>query len=216
MPDTQRIDVDYARDSIAGDHYEVVIVGVHSDTGILIIPDETVPIIVEYGYWVSVSNGDMHVVLDDDVVRTVYRILEEGGSIGEEVVLRIEKATEDDLNERQAAVIGDNYAVSVTLTVNGEYVSELGGVAEISLEPGFEAVYVYHVLLSGELEPVDCTYDPETGMVDFAVDHFSIYMIKAENHEEPWSVSPFLIGLIALLLILISVAYPYRAERRYQ
>ena len=167
MPDTQTLDVEYAKDSISDFDYEEVIVGIYSEEGILIIPEETVPLIVEYGYFVSLVNEDMHVILDNDVVKNLEML-------SGEVILKIDRADDGDMTEKQQLVVGDNYAIVVLLTVDGEIVHELGGLADITVEPGFDAAYVYYVDEEGNRELIPSTYDPETGNIEFEVNHFSM------------------------------------------
>ena len=197
MPDTQEIDVNYAKDSISDLDYKEVIVGVYSEDGILIIPEETVPLIVEYGYFVSLVNEDMHVILDNDVVKNLEML-------SGEVILKIDRADDGDMTEKQQLVVGDNYAIVVLLTVDGEVVHELGGIADITVEPGFDAAYVYYVDEEGNRELIPSTYDPETGNIEFEVNHFSIYMITMEEHhddtEKIWWL-PWFILIITLILM---------------
>ena len=197
MPDTQTLDVEYAKDSISDFDYKEVIVGIYSEDGILIIPEETVPLIVEYGYFVSLVNEDMHVILDNDVVKNLEMLTGE-------VILMIDRADEGDMTEKQQLVVGDNYAIVVLLTVDGEVVHELGGIADITVEPGFDAAYVYYVDEEGNRELIPSTYDPETGNIEFEVNHFSIYMITMEEHhddgEKIWWL-PWFILIITLILM---------------
>ena len=197
MPDTQTLDVEYAKDSISDFDYEEVIVGIYSEEGILIIPEETVPLIVEYGYFVSLVNEDMHVILDNDVVKNLEML-------SGEVILKIDRADDGDMTEKQQLVVGDNYAIVVLLTVDGEIVHELGGIADITVEPGFDAAYVYYVDEEGNRELIPSTYDPETGNIEFEVNHFSIYMITMEEHhddgEKIWWL-PWFILIITLILM---------------
>ncbi len=204
MPDTQRIDVNYAKDSISDYNYSTVIVGVSSDTGTLIIPKTTLELISEYGYGASVSDGEHHVILSKEIIANLN---ETGG----EAVLKIEVATPDKMTREQSFIVGYNYAVSVTLTLNGEAVTQLGGMAEITVEPGFQAAHVYYVSPNGALEEIESEYDSETGSVLFSVEHFSIYMITLDR--SPNYIDPPLILALAFILMFSPYAYVRWRER---
>ena len=71
MPDTERIDVNYAKDSVEDLNYNKVILVVESDDGKLFVPEGSIPLVAEYGYCLSVSNDSMTVVLDRNVVSSL-------------------------------------------------------------------------------------------------------------------------------------------------
>jgi len=174
LPDTTILDVNSAKRVIDEYDYSMAVVGVHSDQGVLIVPEETMQLVLQYGYDISVTNHGEYVMLDTDVVQA---LVQRGG----DVVLTVAKVTEEVLTPEQIIAIGDNYAVSVLLTVDDEYVHELGGTAEIIVEPGFESALVYFVDTDGELYFLGGSYDPETGRLSFEVEHFSVYMVKMEG-----------------------------------
>jgi hypothetical protein len=199
MPDSQKIDVEYAKDSIEGYRFKKVVVGVSSEDGVLVIPEDTVPLIAEYGYWVTVSGKDMKVTVDDKVVENMS---DQPG----EVVLSINRATDDDMTDSQRIVIGDRLAISVTLTVNGQYVSSLGGLADISVLTNDPNATVYYVDEQGNMELLESSFSGN-GNTDFSVGHFSIYLIEMEEESSfpiLWIVA--IICVLALVIVLIAVA----------
>ena len=193
MPNTQEIDVEFAKDSIEGLNYRNVIVGVYSDAGILVIPEETMPLVVEYEYSVSVINGNIHAILDNDVVDNVY-------SMGGEMRLMIHQATSDDLSKAQMDVIGKYFAVAVSLLVDDKYVSDLGGEAEISVQTDRDDVTVYYVDVEGNLELIDSIY--EGGDTIITVNHFSIYMYETEGGDTP-GVNPIAIMFTSVIIMFL-------------
>jgi len=153
-------------------------------------------VVAHYGYYLSVSNDEQYVALDDNISRY---LAEAGG----EVRLQIEKATEEMLTPSQAAVIGDAYAVSITLFVNGIPVTQPIGVIEVVILPGYASVSVYRVEDDGSTVRYPCTYDPDTGKVRFSLDHLSIYMIEPKSESRgdfylvfPWATLVFVAALI--------------------
>ena len=205
MPDAQKLDVEYAKDSLDGVVYNKVIVGVQSDTGVLVIPEETVPLLVDYGYCVSVSNKEMRVVLDEDIVSELSTY--EGT-----VILSIEPADSTNMNPTQARVVADSFAVSILLKVNGETVTELDGDADVTLVPGYVSVDVFRVNADGSLEHIDSNYDQETGKLTFTLQHLSIYMVKAES--APQDNTLLYVGIAAALIIVALIVIAVILLRR--
>ena len=200
IPETTILDVDNAKNIIDRYDYTVAVVGTHSDSGLLIVPEDTMQVVAHYGYYLSVSNDEQYVALDDNISRY---LAEAGG----EVRLQIEKATEGMLTPSQAEVIGDAYAVSITLFVNGVPVTQPIGVIEVVILPGYASVSVYRVEEDGSTVQYPCTYDPDTGKVKFSLDHLSIYMIepKSESHVDihlaiAWAMLVFVTVLICVIL----------------
>ncbi len=206
MPDTQEIDVNYAKDSISDLDYDLVIVGVRSEDGVLIIPEDTVPLVVEYGYYVSISTPDIHVILENDVVKN----LENGHG---DVKLYVHEATKTDMTDQQIIAIGDNYAISVILTVNNVRVHELGGLADISVLTDQDDALVFYVADDGTMTRIDSTYEYDRELIDFSVDHFSIYMI---SEEKEIIVKDFAYCFVILVITLILMFLPLIYIRWYE
>ena len=208
VPENTVIAVDYAKDSVEGMDAQVVIMPTEEEDGTVIIPEDTVHIIAEYGYLASVTarNGTMSVTIDNDVLRNL------SGNKGD-VVLSIQRASEDNTTGAQWRIVSGVYSVSVTLTQNDVRISELGGTAEIEVEPGYEAMHVYYVIDDGELEEVPCTYDSETGIVEFSVVHFSIYMVtNGEYWLGPSQMWIMMVPLIPIMFLALMFAGIRRVE----
>jgi len=206
LPATEAEDILNAKEYIDTYDYSIAVVNTHSDDGQLIIPEDSLVLIGEYDYLVSVSTSEQQVVLDADVVDT---LVEKGG----EAVLIVERAYEDMMTEEQAKVVGDSYAIRLYLTVGGGVVSKLGGKAEISVAAGYKSVAVYYVQDDGETEFIDSTYDEVTGKVYFEVEHFSIYMVEGETEDHSLIIMICALSGALLLIILIMILYR-RRERR--
>ena len=204
LPDTTVLDVETAKDIIDEYVYEIAVVGTYSEEGMIIIPEQTLPLVAEYGYEISVSTEGQYVLLDSDVVDA---LAERGG----EVILMVHKAKDDELTEEQRRVIGDNYAIELIMTIDGEYVTELHGSAEIIVEPGYASIAVWYVNDDGEKELIDSSYDPETGRVSFDVGHFSVYMMEMEHQPsedtKDWTleivIGAVIVAIVVLLLFLV-------------
>ena len=205
MPDTDRIDVNNAKDSIEGILCKEVIVGISSDTGVLVIPEETMDLLSEYGYGASVNDGQRHVLLMPDVISYL-------STLDGETVLSVRQSTGDDLTPEQKATVGNNYAVTVTMTVGGETISDLQGEAEIVLSSVAEGSVVYYVAPDGSIEEIPSTYATETSDIDFVVYHFSVYMIVKDTK----SINPTFILIVALILIYLPYAFVRVSEERHR
>jgi LPXTG-motif cell wall-anchored protein len=200
MPDSQRIDVEFAKDSIEGYRFNTVIVGVESADGALTISEDTMDLVADYGYWIIVAGDGMTVTVDNNVVDTIS---EKHG----DAVLSIRQAIDADLTPAQKRTIGKGFAVNVTLTVDGEYVSDIGGYANISVQTNDPKATVYYVDANGGRELQSSTYSEEGGNTSFTVSHFSIYLIEYPDDKEPASMTwlYILIGLIVLLLLILII-----------
>ena len=206
LPDTTILDVSNAKEIIDEYDYTIAVVGTYSEIGLVIVPDDTLQEIANHGYYLSVSNDEQYVALDSDVVRS---LAEEGG----EVRLQVKKATEDEMTPSQKDAVGNNYAFSVELTLNGKVIDKLDGQAEVSVTPGLSAVSVFYVGKDGTMELVPCSYDPISGKVTFMVDHFSIFMIEEESEDNSFAW-PWVIFVVAEFILITAVAIIWYRRRR--
>ena len=187
---------------------EIASVGMETETGTISVSHELMGAFAAKHYRLFSRNGDMCVELDEKVVKWLH----ESGS---KVDLRINKATADEMTEAQRNVVGNNYAISVVLMLDGQVVSALQeGLAEITVKIDKSNVSVYYVDDGGSSEYIECTYDEETQIVRYMVDHFSIFMI-VEDEDDHSDVLPFFyIALAELLLIPLGVLAYYRRLKR--
>jgi len=194
--------VEYAKEIVDGLADEVIIVPIRGEDGTVTVPEEAVNAIADYGFMtsVSVTDGTRTVTLDNDVMKTLS---ERHG----DVVLSIAETTTDNTTASQWAVVGGTYAINVTLVQDDVQISQLGGTAEIKVEPGYETVFVYYVDDEGGTELLESSYDPDTGVVRFTVEHFSVYMIlDKEYRAESDGMWMFVaIGAIAILLAFVLI-----------
>ncbi len=203
MPDTERIDVDYAKDSVEDLNYSKVILVVESDDGKLFVPEGSISLVAEYGYCLSVSNDSMTVVLDKEVVESLSGI--EG-----DWELSIHQARPTELTEAQKETIGEFYAISLTLTIDRKYISELGGTASVDVKSNRSDVTVYYVDIDGNKELVDSQY--LDGQEHFEVDHFSIYMFEYPIEPDDPS-EPTMIFAVTIVLMFLPIGVLIIRER---
>ena len=196
MPEAEEIDVQYAADSIMDLRYREVIVGVISEEGVLFVPEDAKQLIRDYLYSLSIKNDDIHVILDWDTVNNISKTRGD-------MTLYVHHAGPDDLNGRQKRTVGDNLAISVRMLLNDEYVSDLGGHADIYVDTEKEE-NVYYVDEGGNAIMIESEYSD--GVTHTNVNHFSIYMY---TNEVPASFDLMLVlvlvGIVLLILLLIIV-----------
>ncbi len=196
MPEAEKIDVQYAADSIMDLKYRNVIVGVISEEGMLFVPEDAKQLARDYLYSLSIVNGDTHVILDWNTVDGI-------AMMKGDMVLYVHEATPGDLTNAQKRTIGDRLAISVVMLVDGEYVTQLGGHADIYERT--ENTMVYYVDPEGKLTLIES--DHSDGITHTKVSHFSIYMYTDnEVSEEPpivWIVVAIVLVLLIILLIVV-------------
>ena len=196
VSDLSSITMEYVNDAVNDLDIGKVVVGMHSDTGEIVVPQEVVTDLVDYGYGISVSTENSYVALDERVVSNL-------SSSGGQVTLRVSPATADNMSSYQISTVGQSYAIVVTLTVDGEPVSDLGGKAEISLDPGYQSASVYYVADDGSKEFIPSSYNPETGKVEFEVVHFSLYMVEMDGKSMP--IQTYLLVLLVVGVLPVGV-----------
>ena len=207
MPIITADDLDSVQGLIDQYDYTEDFLGVFEDYGVLTVSDGMLPLISQMGCGLYAHRGAESVSIDADIVAALSK--EEGV-----LVLKIEDAA-GHMNRLQERTVGDSYAVSITLTMDSEYVHELPGKAEIVLEPGYESADVFRVEENGDLVRIDAEYDPATGAVSFSVDHFSIYMVELHKDPKdlPWIwIAIGIAALAAMMLILIAAKRRRRSD----
>ena len=192
MPEAEKIDVQYAADSIMDLKYRNVIVGVISEEGMLFVPEDAKQLARDYLYSLSIVNGDTHVILDWNTVDGI-------AMMKGDMVLYVHEATPEDLTNAQKRTIGDRLAISVVMLVDGEYVTQLGGHADIYERT--ENTMVYYVDTDGKASLIES--DHEDGITHISVSHFSIYMYTDSEVSEELPI--FWMALIAIAIVLIMI-----------
>lgn len=100
-----------------------------------------------------------------------------------DVAFNIAVVTASSLNAAQQQAVGDRPVYSFSVTVGGETVSEFGSSVNVklpyTLKDGEDpnAIVVYYVDASRNLQAMQGAYDAKTGTVSFISSHFSAYVI---------------------------------------
>ena len=186
---------------------EIAAVGMESESGISVTHD-LMGAFAAKNYRLFNRNGDLCVELDEKVVKWLY-------GTGSKVDLKINKATPDEMTEAQRKTVGDNYAISVVLLLDGQVVSYLqDGFAEVTVKMD-KSKSVYYVDEGGSSEYIDCTYDEDAQILKYTVDHFSIFMIVEDEEFDIEFALPYIyIVLAEFLLIPLGVLAYYRRLKR--
>ena len=177
---------------------EIASVGMKTDTGAIAVPHQMLAIFASKHYRMFSANGSLSVELEEGVVKWL-------NETGSNIELRISKAAPEDMTEAQRKTVGDNFAISVVLLLDGKVVPNLqNGWAEITAKFDKDSPSVYYVDEDGSSENIECRYDGETLTVKYRVDHFSIFMIVEEKGDYG-DVIPFVYITLAELLIIPAV-----------
>ena len=186
---------------------EIASVGMDTDSG-MTVSHELMGAFAAKNYRLFNRNGDLCVELDEKVVKWLH-------GTGSKVDLRINIATPDEMTEAQRKTVGNNYAISVTLMLDGQVVSVLQeGLAEITVKIDQSKSSVYYVDEGGSSEYIECSYDKDTQILTYKVDHFSIFMIVEEEDGHKDVLPFFYVALAELLLIPLGVFAYYRRIKR--
>ena len=102
-------------------------------------------------------------------------------AVGSEVSVSIAKVDSKSLTTAQQALVGDRPVIDLTVTSGGKNISNLGGIATVSV-PYTPAVgedtshlVVWYLADNGSLTPMDCSYS--NGKLTFSTTHFSKYVV---------------------------------------
>lgn len=127
----------------------------------------------------KVKTGIGTLVFDSKAVESIS----DASTLGD-VVIGIAKVEKETLLESVREVVGERPVYDFSATVGGNNISNFGdGNATISipyeLQQGErpEAVVIYYIDDSGNLQTVEGKYNIKTGTVDFSVNHFSVYAV---------------------------------------
>jgi len=172
-----------------------------SDT--LTISFDALEHLAENGYGIRAEGEAGSVTIDSDCIA-------QASHSGYDLILSIVRGTEDNLTPQQLDVVGDGFAIVVTMMYGDTIVHEIGGTASIEIEPGLSegALSLWYVDPEGNTEQVEMTYDPETGIVSFKTDHFSVYMVKVENgilDSIPWWIVILSASVLMIIIFLVFI-----------
>ena len=168
----------------------------------LYVPEDAKKLARDYLYSLSIINDDVHVILDWNTVDGI-------SMMKGDMVLYVHHAMPEDLTNAQRRTIGDRLAISVTMLVDGGYVTQLGGYADIYERTENEMVYYVDV----EGKPTLIESNHEDGVTHTKVNHFSIYMYTDSKVSEDLPIMWIAIIAIAIILILILVLLWRRKQR---
>jgi uncharacterized repeat protein (TIGR02543 family) len=173
-----------------------VIFRTETDDDTFVVYEAAMDILAENGYGLMLSNYDFAVTFDKDATNHL-------DSLQGDLRLSIVRVNPEELTEAQRSIVGNNYAIRILLSVDDKGVSELGGIATITVD--HKGSVVYFVAEDGRLEKIDCSYSMMTGNTTFSVGHFSVYMLLPQDIPEPQPVpgtdKPLLFYLPIVILI---------------
>ena len=179
-----------------------------SESGEVIIPSDYLKEATLRDYTISLDNNEKRVSLDE---ATVKNLSNKGG----DVVLSMKRVDPADLTERQREIISDNYAMALTITINSENISALGGTATVSVQCDQAYDHVYYVGSDGEIEEIECSYDSATGIMTFTLVHFSIYtMTDGPLVLDERDDTVIYAAIVAAILIVIITAVAIVIKKR--
>ena len=133
------------------------------------------------------DDTDAEIVIDAGIGTLTFdsaavEAISEGAS--GDINISITEVDVDTLDEQVQEIVGDRPVFDFTVTAGNSKVSSFGDGSVVvgipyTLKEGEDpnAVVIYYINDSGELEMVNSVYDPATGMVNFTTNHFSQYMI---------------------------------------
>jgi hypothetical protein len=136
--------------------------------GSILIPAEYLKEASDNEYSLLLSSDNRTVTLDKDVVQNMSSVDLDG-------LLSIRVAEPRDLTDDQKEIIGDNYAITLTINLGSHTLSELGGKATVQITDDMPYDHVYYIMNDGTIEEIPCSYDAETKTLTFELTHFSIY-----------------------------------------
>jgi len=179
-----------------------------SADGEIIIPSDYLKEATIREYTISLDNNEKKIVLDEAVVKNL-------SSKGGDAILSVKKLNPEDLTERQRAIIHDNYAIALSIVINDENISALGGTATISVQCDQPYDHIYYVSDNGAVEEIECSYDAATKVLTFELVHFSVYTLTvgplAFSEEDDFIV---FVAIAAAILVIVVVAGAVMIKKR--
>ena len=172
----------------------------------------------------QIADNDANLVITSDEGEVVYdtKALDTLASLNKSIRFDMRVDHPDDINSVQRKAIGDAPFVFVSASIDGRYITDLGG-GTLSITFPYEAdigersvVKAYFVDRDGYFEEVDCRYSADSKTVTITTPHHSIYTIKVE--ELPLIVLGY--GSLTLMVIsamaaavVIASAYVIRTKK---
>lgn len=144
-----------------------------------ILPKDAVSQALKYGISaLTISTPIASITFDADTLSTLSE--EAAGQI-KVTASRVETSS---LSPEVQQQIGDRPVFDFSVTSGNKVISQFGGNVTVSVPytpkegEDTNAIVIYYINAEGELEIVkNCVYDPETGTIRFATNHFSMYAV---------------------------------------
>jgi hypothetical protein len=157
----------------------------------------------ELGLEIAMNTGTL--TFDPDAVLNIAGIAD-----GAPVTASIAPVEIDNLLPAQQRVVNQNdIVVRITLSVNDEYISQLGGQLAVTLPyEGELPVNAWRVTAEGTLELLNSVYDPKTSTVTFTTTRLSVFAVGFR--PETTLVAPILPTYIMRLItdqVFVPIAY---------
>ena len=161
------------------------------------------------GFTLSIIGTVGTVAIDPDCIEYAARS-------GLSMTLSIDKGNSENLNEAQLKTVGDGFAVVITMMYGDTLVHEIGGTASIELSPGLDSdrLRLWYVDDIGNTTEVPMSYDTETGIVSFSVDHFSVYLVTSDASFEMNPMIIAAVSIIFILIILLAIVLRSRRDKK--
>ena len=151
-------------------------------------------------YSISLDGNSKRITFDESVVQNLAK---KGG----DAYITIKKVEPKDLTEGQRKVIGNNDAYAMTLVINDVDISQLGGLAEITIQGNYD--HVYYITNGGSVEAILCERAPSSNTVSFTLEHFSIYALTdgpLKYDDDDNTMVYVAIGAIVAVLAIVCIA----------
>jgi len=126
----------------------------------------------------KISTPVASISFDSDALDRIY------GEAAGDVKITAAKVDASTLTDDAKELVGDRPVYNFSVTSGNDTISEFGGNVTVSVPyapkegEDLDAIVIYYINAEGNLETVsNCHYDPATGKVTFATDHFSKYVV---------------------------------------
>jgi uncharacterized repeat protein (TIGR02543 family) len=174
--------------------------------GSIVLPEDYLKETSDMRYSVTLYNDEQRVLIDSEIIKEMSSEEVDG-------VLTMKRAYHPDMTDSQWDVIGENYAIILTINMGGHILTELAGPVEVQIFSQTHFTHVYHVKENGDIEEVACHYDESAEVLEFTLYHFSMYAITVDPiypHEEGSDYTVFIViaavailALAALILVFV-------------
>ncbi|MBR4202072.1 MAG: InlB B-repeat-containing protein [Candidatus Methanomethylophilaceae archaeon] len=138
-------------------------------------------------------------------VEITNQVVQKLSKHGQDAVFSVKVVQSKDLSEMQKAVIRDNYAMTLVVTVGDTVIHELGGEARIAVLCDQPYDHVYYVSDNGAIEEIECEYHADTKTLEFTLTHFSVYTLTVGPLDYVVDGEDLTIIVLAALIALVMV-----------